>query len=300
MNSNLVRLTTIAVAAALVPIAVQAAPAVTGVILFTENRGATSVFSAGHSFLVVATSVTPSGPGTTVTATHVPGGSGPDYAMSFFPGAGGFLPDQYAIRTPYAGQTGQWDVAASNVSGTTVVRTHTLDDVRVLPLISGLSLSGSFLTPHLTWDAVDPHLFPSFCGPIYGACALGYDFFQYQVEVRLISGDPANPAPLAYSSTSTMYTSIPGTFTPGATEFDIPSGVLSLGNDYLIGVRLNHFELEAFLPDGRFFSPLENRSVNYLEVAAIPEPETYAMLLAGLGLLGFAARRRKLKEAVPS
>lgn len=31
--------------------------------------------------------------------------------------------------------------------------------------------------------------------------------------------------------------------------------------------------------------------------APIPEPETYAMLLAGLGLLGFAARRRKLKEA---
>lgn len=29
----------------------------------------------------------------------------------------------------------------------------------------------------------------------------------------------------------------------------------------------------------------------------VPEPETYAMLLAGLGVLGFAARRRKLKPA---
>jgi len=31
-------------------------------------------------------------------------------------------------------------------------------------------------------------------------------------------------------------------------------------------------------------------------VTSIPEPETYAMLLAGLGLLGFAVRRRKQKE----
>ena len=29
----------------------------------------------------------------------------------------------------------------------------------------------------------------------------------------------------------------------------------------------------------------------------VPEPETYAMLLAGLGLLGLAARRRKQKAA---
>lgn len=29
------------------------------------------------------------------------------------------------------------------------------------------------------------------------------------------------------------------------------------------------------------------------QVAAVPEPETYAMLLAGLGLLGFTAKRRK-------
>jgi len=31
-------------------------------------------------------------------------------------------------------------------------------------------------------------------------------------------------------------------------------------------------------------------------VAAIPEPETYALMMAGLGLLSFVARRRKLRE----
>lgn len=30
-----------------------------------------------------------------------------------------------------------------------------------------------------------------------------------------------------------------------------------------------------------------------LNVTAVPEPETYALMLAGLGLVGFAARRRK-------
>ena len=37
--------------------------------------------------------------------------------------------------------------------------------------------------------------------------------------------------------------------------------------------------------------------ISFDGVAAVPEPETYAMLLAGLGLLGFAARRRKQQAA---
>ena len=32
-------------------------------------------------------------------------------------------------------------------------------------------------------------------------------------------------------------------------------------------------------------------------VGAVPEPDTYALLLGGLGLLGFMARRRQQKTA---
>jgi hypothetical protein len=35
----------------------------------------------------------------------------------------------------------------------------------------------------------------------------------------------------------------------------------------------------------------------HLNVAAIPEPEIYAMMLAGLGLLGYVTRRKKLQAA---
>ncbi len=34
----------------------------------------------------------------------------------------------------------------------------------------------------------------------------------------------------------------------------------------------------------------------HLSVAAVPEPETYGMMLAGLGLLGYAARRKQRKS----
>ena len=37
-----------------------------------------------------------------------------------------------------------------------------------------------------------------------------------------------------------------------------------------------------------------------LTVAAVPEPETYALMVAGLALVGFAARRRKSASAAPS
>jgi hypothetical protein len=42
------------------------------------------------------------------------------------------------------------------------------------------------------------------------------------------------------------------------------------------------------------YQPYWNQGQVTLNVAAVPEPETYAMMLAGLGLFGFMARRKKL------
>jgi hypothetical protein len=51
------------------------------------------------------------------------------------------------------------------------------------------------------------------------------------------------------------------------------------------------YPLAAYLPY------LPTGTQGYFVTDAIPEPETYAMLLAGLGLLGFMARRRKQNVA---
>lgn len=41
---------------------------------------------------------------------------------------------------------------------------------------------------------------------------------------------------------------------------------------------------------------LVSEAISLTPTTPIPEPETYALMLAGLGVLGFAARRRKQKE----
>ena len=63
--------------------------------------------------------------------------------------------------------------------------------------------------------------------------------------------------------------------------FDVPNAIYSLTDIY----RLH---IDGHLTGGRHGSYAGTLSVTHL-----PEPETYAMFMAGLGLMGFIARRRK-------
>lgn len=89
------------------------------------------------------------------------------------------------------------------------------------------------------------------------------------------------------------------TFVPGATAslsfnvnpaetgfFQSPSPFYNVALTSFINTAS---EVQAF--DGGFMIRQGGGSVNF--VAAVPEPETYAMMLAGLGVMGFLAKRRK-------
>ena len=87
-----------------------------------------------------------------------------------------------------------------------------------------------------------------------------------------------------------FYDSKGATFTNGSASsstlgFAIMNGSsLSYGPfDYILGFN------DSFRGDADY----DDFVVGVRFVSAVPEPETYAMLLAGLGLMGFTARRRK-------
>jgi hypothetical protein len=258
------------------PMMAAAVPTITGVQAYTENVGPNPLLPSGWRLMVGATSITPSGAGTAVQAVHA---SDPTWNYAAPASASPLYPDAYFASVPYTGQTGMWQLQATDGTGTGGAGTHALSDARELPLLTGLSASGPLLTPTFNWNRIDPATYPSGCVP--PACVVGFDFFNYGLIVRNAGGA------LIYQSAV-----VPNVLaTP--TSWALPPGVLAENQQYLIGFRLNMSELELINPNGSFVSPLENRSTAYLVyTTVVPEPSPAALLLAGLLVVGWLGRPR--------
>lgn len=117
--------------------------------------------------------------------------------------------------------------------------------------------------------------------PTHGVYGAGTSFYEWGL------GDLA----LKDSPIADFMTVYPTSFTANAGQINAyhvtVSGFSSVhfdAYDHVASGTAFKYKFAPFSHDGETTSP-------------IPEPETYAMLLAGLGLLGFVARRRKLKLA---
>jgi hypothetical protein len=100
-------------------------------------------------------------------------------------------------------------------------------------------------------------------------------------------GDGVLNATDAVGGTLLTPTGIPGTV-PGNTTIDVKTFI-----DGLIGGFAGFYaSYPDTIPDLRYHQLGTQLVVEYSTTAPIPEPETYAMLLAGLGFLGWQARRR--------
>lgn len=75
-------------------------------------------------------------------------------------------------------------------------------------------------------------------------------------------------------------------------------GTLSAGTPHYLTIKVNqatwNYGLHSYIGSVSFVNP-NGGSITSVAPGAVPEPETYAMMLAGLGALGFMARRRQAK-----
>ena len=91
-------------------------------------------------------------------------------------------------------------------------------------------------------------------------------------------------------------------FTGGNVEFDFIDGFhASVGDhwDFLLANNVTGWDSLSFSSNvsGLGTSITQDSLGAHLSITSVPEPETYAMFMAGLGLMGFIARRRKNNQA---
>lgn len=167
--------------------------------------------------------------------------------------------------------------------------------LRVLSLIA---LLGALLSSNV-FAAIDRFTATSAASGVLGY--LDYDSsvfdgtsFQYVANDKLLGINFTNPITLASVVTVGPLTDFTIFDSTGLLPTVVGGAGYTGGTDSTNGVWIaqTNFVLLA----GTSFSDV-SWSTSVVTASAVPEPETYAMMLAGLGLMGAVARRRKGKQA---
>ncbi len=105
---------------------------------------------------------------------------------------------------------------------------------------------------------------------------------SYELSFSYSSSNPATSQGLRFDFGGPAYT-----YNPGLLSVDGTNGAV-VNHVYSLQAAANGATTLSFRGAAGSLSSLDN-----VTIPAVPEPETYAMLLAGLGAIGFMSRRRK-------
>jgi hypothetical protein len=149
---------------------------------------------------------------------------------------------------------------------------------------AGGTAANPFLSTNTYSDTIT---FNAFTG---GVAAIGGNFFGSNISGQFITGNMVLVATDSTGATSTQ--TITGATLTSFLGF-VSTGTMSSMTLCAVNVSLGRCVGPNDIGVAPFVWPSADNLVLAKAVAAIPEPSTYAMLLAGLGAVGFVARRRR-------
>ena len=183
----------------------------------------------------------------------------------------------------------------------------------LLVALLGVALQAQAATILMNFDGVTPHaeVDQFYNGGTDGAGAVGVNYGVVYHDLVAIDGPYGqtsqsnlayNGAPLAVGDVAAGFSSL--AFTSGAFStayMDVYAGLGGTGT--LLGSVQLGSNPHAFSPTSVSFSGVAQSfvlrggagqaGIDDVQITTVPEPESYGMLLAGLGLIGVAARRKQ-------